>query len=55
MNFVVRPQESLLHVAQVRRVAVDDYEPHAALEGRSRALTVGAGAAWTEEGTRRQL
>lgn len=35
-------------MTEIHRLVVDEYEPHAALEGRSQDLTACSGTAWME-------
>ena len=49
LELVIISQQPLLNVIEIHRLAVDEDEPHASLEGRSRVLTVHGGTAWAEE------
>jgi len=48
LKLIIASQQSLLHETEIDRLVVDEYELHAALEGRSLDRTVPGRAAWVE-------
>lgn len=48
LKLIIISQQSLLDVTEIHGLPVDEDEPHTALKGGSRVLTVRHGAAWME-------
>lgn len=47
-KLIIISQQSLLHMAEVHWLAVDEYKPHTPLEGWRCVTTVQSGTAWME-------